>query len=433
MAKLPETHTLGSIDLTHFAIELRASEPALMDSLNGGSDNRPAQVFSHELTHWGDIVGTVWGQNYIDQLFLALDTAVPDDPDEYRHHQMISFFDLKRRMIFPEYYKWLSPNARSASTNEPWRIEVSCGGFFDFNGHPNPSDPIFFVVFRDHHSGEKLIRQPITISSILEMRAVASEIVTFMEHAVSLPDEERIVSEILFQNRIGAELYHHELTTYTAAAHYLASVTKIDNAPEVYMLGYRLAEIILNIQPEHLTDFVHPVHHQPFAEEKLNGFIAKGDLGYLFCALGLSYGQSQGESIDERIEAALALLGMPTQKQIIQDFKSFWGSPSTILKSVNLKELIELRLTLAMSGAGIAHIRAATNGAPVSASQCIAKDAHFPVIMTGDVEVIKFNEFGMSEIDQAILHKLADRLDFHTKNSLRAARGYDFNWGDYTY
>lgn len=53
MTKLPETHTLGSINLTHFEINLGASEPALRDSMNGGSDNRPAQVFSHELTHWG--------------------------------------------------------------------------------------------------------------------------------------------------------------------------------------------------------------------------------------------------------------------------------------------------------------------------------------------------------------------------------------------
>lgn len=433
MAKLPETHILGSIDLTHFAIELGTSEPALLDSLNGGSDNRPAQVFSHELTHWGDIVGTIWGQNYIDKLFLAMDTAIPEDPNEHKHHHMISFFDLQRKTLFPQYYKWLSPNAREASVEEPWRFEVSCGGFFDFEGNPNPADPIMFAVFRDHYTNEKLIRQPITISSILEMRAVASEIMTFMEYATSLSAEEHVVSEILLQRRISTELYHHELTTYTAAAHYLASVTRINNAAEVYMLGYGLTEIILNLQPQHLTEFVHPIQYAPFTQERLDGFIAKTDLGYLFCALALSFGQSTGDTILERTETALGLLGLPNLKQITESFTDFWGSPTSILRSISSQDLLELRLTLAMSGAGVAHIRNLTPNVPLSASQLIANDVHLPVIMTGEGNVVKFNEFGMSEGDHDILYRLTHRLDFHTKNSLRAARGYDFNWGDYTY
>ena len=158
-----------------------------------------------------------------------------------------------------------------------------------------------------------------------------------------------------------------------------------------------------------------------------DGFIAKTDLGYLFCALSLSYGQSKGESVDERIEAALALLGMPTQKVISQNFKDFWGKPSTILKSLSLEKLVELRLNLSMSGAGAAHIRSVNAGVPISASQFIASGGNLPIIVSGDCNILQFNEFGMSEEDHDVLLTLAHRLDFHTKNSLRAARGYDLS------
>ena len=199
------------------------------------------------------------------------------------------------------------------------------------------------------------------------------------------------------------------------------------------MLGYSLTDIILNLQSHHLAKFIHPSRYDPFGKERLDGFIEKKDLGYLFCALSFSFGQTKGENLKERIEEALTLLGMPSYEEIQQDFKDFWKPPSKIIKKLSHEALVPLRFNLTMSGVGLVHTRNPLSSVPVTALQYISSGAQLPIIMTGDCEIISFNEFSMSESDHDILYKLADRLDFHTKNSLRAARGYDFNWGDYTY
>ena len=253
--------------------------------------------------------------------------------------------------------------------------------------------------------------------------------------ATTLSPDERKVSEILFQNRVSRELYNHNLTTYTGAAHFLSSAANISNAAEVYLLGYKLSDIVLNLKPEHIVGLNHPTTFAAFGTERLQGFIDKMDHGYLFAALCQVYGKSSGQDYDEKLSNALRTLGLPSSETINAEYlEEMLQPPTASLDVIREPVLQELRLNFSMMGASISNARSKiVSGMPITAHEYIANQLPLPIIITGDCEQISLNRAGLPERDHDNLYKVMHRLDTHTRNSLRASRGFDFDMGDYTY
>jgi hypothetical protein len=198
---LPNTHALGQLHPHSLYLELTvSSRGGLEASLAGGIDNRPAQILAHELCHWTDLVGTVWGQEYLDSVFAALDRAVFGSANPIvSYPAMLHLFDRDRAILFPSYYKVVNPTALPTSDKNPWAISFSSGAWIDPFGRSDETKPIFFLRFDQGLKGPQVARQPMTVGALLELRASAAEIATFDGWLRSQPDDEQVIARALFR------------------------------------------------------------------------------------------------------------------------------------------------------------------------------------------------------------------------------------------
>ena len=244
---------MGALNPHTLSLELQcASRPGLEASLQDSADNVPAQVLAHELCHWADIVGTVWGQSYLNVVFSALDLAQAADANNIMNtfQQTLMLFDADRSILFPTYYKVVNPGISPTSDGKPWALTTSCGAWIDTAGRLDETRPIFFVRFDETLSGPQVARQPLTVGTLLELRAFAAEIATFSSWLTQQTDDEKLVASRLFQSERLATIYHPEFTTYTAAAHLLSNCSGIKEFEAVCALGAVLAHLCLNAVPK---------------------------------------------------------------------------------------------------------------------------------------------------------------------------------------
>jgi hypothetical protein len=109
---LPDSDTmLGTINPHTLTLELHcASRPGLEASLRGDGDNTSAQVLAHELCHWTDLLGTVWGQSYLDVVFSAFDRvqSAADIVDTFPHALEL-YLTRTGRYYFRPITRWSAP------------------------------------------------------------------------------------------------------------------------------------------------------------------------------------------------------------------------------------------------------------------------------------------------------------------------------------
>jgi hypothetical protein len=146
-----------------------------------------------------------------------------------------------------------------ANDRNPWAISASAGFWITPSGTLDQTKPIFFVRFNESLNGPLVARQPMTIGALLELRSIAAEIATFREWLELQPADEQSVARTLFRRNRIAEFYEPELTTYTAAAHFLSvSIREPDFIPVCHH-GAALADLCLNASPKQFQRLRHPL------------------------------------------------------------------------------------------------------------------------------------------------------------------------------
>lgn len=71
------------------------------------------QVLMHELTHWFDFFGTVWGRQYAKKICRAQVAASRGREDDCP--KVVELFDLDSKILTPNYYKFSeAPSGRVA-------------------------------------------------------------------------------------------------------------------------------------------------------------------------------------------------------------------------------------------------------------------------------------------------------------------------------
>lgn len=81
---------------------------------------RPAiETIIHEVTHWYDLIGTVWGQNYLKKLFTCIDIdSTRPNSAESEFYNIIDLYDEDRRILFPLYYHMVLDEPQKHSTKK---------------------------------------------------------------------------------------------------------------------------------------------------------------------------------------------------------------------------------------------------------------------------------------------------------------------------
>lgn len=207
----------------------------------------------HEITHWADTVGTIWGNEYLKRVYHAYDVMpkinVPGS--EVYFNRFMDLHDSDRRLSFSDYYRTVEDNGRKHTMTMPWKINFSCGIEFNAAGQPDEQRPIIFVRFGDHNTERQLVRQPLSVAALLETTATWSELSTQFHTLRALPKDEMIVEEHFLRGEYGERLYAPELTLYSAPVHLLAHYAKIQNSVAAYHLGSMISLVCLNLVGSH--------------------------------------------------------------------------------------------------------------------------------------------------------------------------------------
>ncbi len=202
-----------------------------------------ATIF-HELTHWYDCLGSLWGQEHLLKVFAAYDVVLNRKP-ESEYWAVINLYDAERRINHSQYYRTITPTITPASVNTPWQFAYSAGREFDAYGRLGDR-PILFVRFLDHHTSALAVRQPLTVGAVLETSAMWSEMMATVETIRILPPDERSVELALWTRKLLKYMYDPSICEYTAPAHILSAQCGIRDVLATYKHASLLAQIALN-------------------------------------------------------------------------------------------------------------------------------------------------------------------------------------------
>jgi hypothetical protein len=273
----------------------------------------------HEITHWADLVGTLWGREYLrtvyDALRLLPETKTPGREQDF--YKFIDLHDRNRRLMLSDYYRTVHPDPKAHDHIHPWGIQFSAGREFNAQGYLDDTRPILFTLFLDNPSGERIARQPIVAGALLEVNAVWSEIETSLEVISAMPVPERDLERRIFRNERLRSLYQPDLTLYTAPTHLLAQYTSTTDVIMAYELASKVSHVVLNLSEADFERITPPVMMTPW-NGLFDAFRKSRDRGFAYAVIcACSSKWIDGRVIDEWLDEALATAGLGSAASII--------------------------------------------------------------------------------------------------------------------
>lgn len=427
---LPATQTLATLDPHNLVLELpKHTQSELASARDGTRHSEAALLAAHELTHWYDIIGTTWGQAYLDTLFAAFDRDLSHPaPAIDAYPEALALFDTDRSILFPSYYKYVMPHATPRTGPGEWQMRLTMGARITPEGHQDDTDPILFVHF---HEGERgIARQPVSVGSLLELRAIQAEVLALSELMPLRPPDERIIEELIFQRDYLRLFYHPELTTYSVAAHLLSRALpgNVDTGL-VLALGAQIAHVCLNVTPTHFARLKPPVDLKDPRERRVRGFKAHADRGYLFACLSHLLIAAQRDYQDcTPTSAVLRAAGLPDEVVVYDHAKrSIERNRADRLRNSDLRRI---RTNLQSAGLAVLAHRRGTSGRVTVADWA---NLPAPPMMDFDAETFTVGTEVLSVADADFLNACWTSVQRVQKQALRAGRGLDFQFSDFVY
>lgn len=319
----PNTTNLASFTPESQLIMLNEiTEPKFLSSYkhNGASGVREElAIIYHEVTHWADTVGTIWGNEYLKTAYSAYDVmpVLDRSGSEASYHHFLRLHDANRRLKHDDYYRVMRKHQPDHSLSHPWRISFSSGVEFNGSGLPDENRPICFVKFGNNPSDELLVRQPLSIASLLETTATWSELSTHFHLVGTLNEDEKFVETHMLTQRFGKNLYTPELTVYSSPVHLLAHHTRMKNAAEAYHFSALLALVCLNLVGSHFSRLKVPGSFNAWGA-RISAFKRNESRPFAFmviCENGPKWEPGMPPWV--WIDAALAASGLPSFQEIL--------------------------------------------------------------------------------------------------------------------
>lgn len=428
---IPEMHTLGSIDPHTLFVDLNgATRREIDDARAGHGSPRGWEIYEHEARHWRDLLATAWGRSYLDLLFRTYDAILktPDRRIETTFAQVLELFDRDRSILFPSYYKYVLPEARTLPLGERWSMGFSTGIKVASNGSLDERQPFIFVRF--NAGSTHFARQPVSEGALLEGRALATEDAATTAWLAMRPKDEAVVTWHLKEVEQRSQFYDPELTTYSVAPHVVTYATGIGEVRENLNLAHKLADVALNLVDAGFSRLTPTADFGKPPGRRLKGFRKSRNRGYAFCCLAFAMREVVKEDGTGRkaIEVAMRKVGLPTIARVYAD-------AATAVSRVPGRAAAEPRLAAIRSkliAAGTALHRVPDFDANV-ADLCPTGEDAAPLVGDANCNVFSLGAPPLDESESEFLHECYWRYREVLRSALRAARGLEFEFTDFVY
>lgn len=301
---MTQSVVLSSVNTKQFQQAGASKDPELLLRLN--------KMVIHEITHYVDHVATAWGRENLISLFDATNARVTEQTGEY--WRIAELFRELRRLHYAEYYTHYSDLAFQEPPH-PWRANLSCGIQFGADGRPREDAPIPFMKF-NAPDGSYICRVPFSIASLLEVNAVASEIVLDTGNVLRQGADDQIVGLSLLKQHYSRLLSNPLLAEYTVAAHHVANRLGLFDIVGAFLNASALSTVALNVPSSAFDNLIVPAGFATAWGERNAAFKRRRDRGYLFLCLIENAGELGDQPIEPFIENLLKSCGLPNLAEI---------------------------------------------------------------------------------------------------------------------
>lgn len=336
----PSTNgALGSYEYFGQTIELRSVDPNDLVAALGKQDF-PAQLkvlplLVHEVQHLADHTSTVWGRDLLLRLFEVYAVRTSNSLEGYeRIPQMMREL---RTIDYSDYYTEYADLAYEPWDGKRWRYQFSAGAQLDANGRVQEDRPIVFTRFARQEDDAHICRVPFSVASLLEVRAMASEMFTGMvlcQKAGKSP--EALIDSENWAEKLSKMFYDPFLTLYTVAAHCYSNKTHEGDPLRVFLNASAFAWLSLNLPKEMFPRLRIPDRFVADWGVRNEAMRANCDRGYLYLAL-VQYAPpvEKTDNPAPMLDAALRAAGLPPLAEVLDavaaERKAAWsrieGSP----------------------------------------------------------------------------------------------------------
>lgn len=260
----------------------------------------------HEYTHWLDMTSSVFGLRWLCKMVNLLEKYSKET--ESRSTAYVEECKAAARDMagihLPEYYSTVEN-----PVGPPWKYSSTVGKAYDSEGNSNPFHPLWFVRF-DTPSGMSIARQPISVASLLEVRAVAAEITGGFGLINALHDRSfKVLQQQRLSHEIFSRVYQPHLTVYSAAAHWYANHRGLSEVLEAYIAASKLAWFCLDAPTRWVTSIKATAEFKarfgdPFAT-MMQTSLSRDDRGALFFMLAAETSLKLLKTLNSDLDALL--------------------------------------------------------------------------------------------------------------------------------
>ena len=376
------------------------------------------QVLCHEMTHWFDFFGTIWGRDYIGKICRAYRAF--ERKTEAEFPKIVELFDKDRNVLSPEYYRFTNaPTARHTMVR-PWSIDYVSGAEIDAFGATREDRPIFMARFGENPSRRVFARQPLSVGALLEVRAIASEIGGAITAINSNPEDGPRLVEMKLANKEFNDLaYDHELIEYNTAAHILSVQSGTKELFLSARLAAALAYVALNLQKSDFQKLKVPESFAAFGKRN-KAFKKIHDRGYAFAAMVFNGGAFDGDEV-EYIERCVASSGLGTPSEIIAAAALELENPLFFSGGNNITAHFTRETAMSRP---VLEVHAKLPQYSLTLQSLVGElRTVCPPFLDADANFVELNTGRIDEYEPEMMHEAAHALRGYTRNLLSGCRG----------
>lgn len=376
------------------------------------------QVLCHEMTHWLDFFGTMWGREYIGSICRGFRAVSRGTEEEFS--KVIELFDQDRRVLSPSYYRFSAAPTQPHSMSRPWSIQYVCGVEIDPFGKLREDKPIFMTKFGENPSERVFARQPISVGSLLEVRAIASEVGAALSAINSNPNQGEALVEASLANREFNDLaYDHQLIEYNAAMHMLSVEC---GSQELYLsarLASALAFVALNLCDAHFAKLKIPESFNKFGKRN-RAFIKNRDRGFAFACLVFNGGKYRGDDTNY-IEGCVSSSNLSSVADVLEQTATELGRQFRFSNGDNVTDHFMREMC---NSKGILETIAKLPQQTLTLSELLGELAPIcPPFIDSDGNFVELSDGRLDRYNPVEMHDASHVLHDYTRNLLSGSRG----------